>query len=183
MSMNLIQEWNKAGAVLLLFAAGCAVGPNYERPDLTVPPAWQEGGQTRHRHPRRPTMAQWWTAFKDPLLDSLIDRAVKSNLDLRIAEARVREERASLAATASGEWPTVDVAGSYSRNRASQNAFVFALRRALSESPVGHNWNRIYFRTVSMPVGKSISSAAPDAASKPRKRLQRRPSKIAIACW
>ena len=43
-------------------------------------------------------MAQWWAAFKDPLLDSLIDRAVKSNLDLRIAEARVREERAALAA-------------------------------------------------------------------------------------
>ena len=39
-------------------------------------------------------MAQWWTAFKDPLLDSLVERAVKSNLDLRIAEARVREERA-----------------------------------------------------------------------------------------
>ena len=47
-------------------------------------------------------MAQWWTAFKDPLLDSLVERAVKSNLDLRIAEARVREERALLAATASG---------------------------------------------------------------------------------
>ena len=45
MYMHLIQKWNKAGAVLLLFAAGCAVGPNYERPDLAVPPAWQEGGQ------------------------------------------------------------------------------------------------------------------------------------------
>ena len=45
MYMNLIQKWNKAGAVLLLCAAGCAVGPDYQRPDLAAPPAWQEGGQ------------------------------------------------------------------------------------------------------------------------------------------
>jgi len=124
MSMNLIQEWNKAGAVLLLCAAGCAVGPDYQRPDLAAPPAWQEGGQ-RGVDTRTADMAQWWTAFKDPLLDSLVERAVKSNLDLRIAEARVREERALLAATASGLWPTADVSGSYSRSRASQNALVF----------------------------------------------------------
>ena len=99
--MNLIQKWNKAGAVLLLCAAGCAVGPDYQRPDLAVPPAWQEGRTARRRHATA-DMAQWWTAFKDPLLDSLVERAVKSNLDLRIAEARVREERALLGRTASG---------------------------------------------------------------------------------
>ena len=73
--MNLIQEWNKTGAVLLLFAAGCAVGPDYKRPDLAAPPAWQEGGQ-RGVDTRTADMAQWWTAFKDPLLDSLVERAV-----------------------------------------------------------------------------------------------------------
>jgi multidrug efflux system outer membrane protein len=145
MSLNIIQKWNKAGAVLLLFAAGCAVGPNYERPDLTVPVAWQEGGQSGI-DTRATEMAQWWAAFKDPLLDSLIDRAVKSNLDLRIAEARVREERASLAATASGEWPTLDVAGSYSRNRASQNAFGFRSQGAVGV-PVGQQLEQNLFKT------------------------------------
>ena len=66
-------------------------------------------------------MAQWWTAFKDPVLDSLVERAVKSNLDLRIAEARVREERAVGRCDGAGLWPSLDVSGSYSRNpRAAQ---------------------------------------------------------------
>ena len=131
MSMNLIQEWNKAGAVLLLCAAGCAVGPDYQPPDLVAPPAWQEGGQ-HGVDTRTADMAQWWTAFKDPVLDSLVERAVKSNLDLRIAEARVREERALVAVTSAGLWPSLDVSGSYSRNRSSANAFALG-----SVAPLG----------------------------------------------
>ena len=182
MYMNLIQKWNKAGAVLLLCAAGCAVGPDYERPDLAAPAAWQEGGQ-RGIDTRTADMAQWWTAFKDPLLDSLVERAVKSNLDLRIAEARVREERALLAATASGLWPTMDVAGSYSRSRGSQNALVFGGGGGGAAFSGGRILEQISFRTVSMPIGKSIYSAAPDGASKPPKRASKRSSKIAAAYW
>ncbi|HKY09648.1 MAG TPA: efflux transporter outer membrane subunit, partial [Candidatus Binatia bacterium] len=47
---------------------------------------------------------------------------VRSNLDLRIAEARIREARASRAVVASGAWPTVDTSGSYTRSRTSENA-------------------------------------------------------------
>jgi outer membrane protein, multidrug efflux system len=111
-------------ATLFLFPAGCTVGPNYQRPDMTVPAAWQEAQQSGV-DTQAAQLAQWWKEFNDPLLDSLVERAVKSNLDLRIAEARVREERASLAATASGLWPTVDVSGSYSRSLSSKNALVF----------------------------------------------------------
>jgi outer membrane protein, multidrug efflux system len=122
MYMDLIHRWYKTGPVLLVFAAGCAVGPDYQRPDLAAPAAWQEGGQSGI-DTRAAEMAQWWTAFKDPLLDGLVDRAVKSNLDLRIAEARVREERALIDVTAAGLWPSLNVSGSYSRNRNSTNAF------------------------------------------------------------
>src|ERR1043166_5483802 len=108
-------------AGLLLLACGCAVGPNYQKPDFHVSSTWseaqQDGIQTRSAE-----LVQWWTTFNDPLLNSLVQRAVKSNLDLRIAEARIREARASRAVTAAGLWPTVDVSGSYSRNRASANA-------------------------------------------------------------
>jgi NodT family efflux transporter outer membrane factor (OMF) lipoprotein len=57
------------------------------------------------------------------MLNSLVDRAVRSNLDLRVAEARIREARASRAVVASGAWPTVDTSGSYTRSRTSENAF------------------------------------------------------------
>ena len=53
-------------------------------------------------------------------LDSLIERAACSNLDLRIAQARVREARAHYRMTSADFWPTVDAAGSYARQRESQ---------------------------------------------------------------
>ena len=81
-----------AGALVLL-AAGCTVGPNYQRPEVKVPAQWGEplaGGTTN----RDEQVGAWWKSFRDPELDSLIARAVKTNLDLRIAEARVRQARA-----------------------------------------------------------------------------------------
>jgi hypothetical protein len=82
-----------AGLLLLLGLAGCAVGPNYQMPDMRVPARWSEAPpQGVTTQPRQVT--RWWGAFNDPRLDSLIERAVASNLDLRQAEARVREARA-----------------------------------------------------------------------------------------
>jgi multidrug efflux system outer membrane protein len=107
---------------LLLLIGGCTVGPNYQKPDLAVASKWQEAQQTGVET-RPAELTRWWTAFNDPLLDSLVERAVRSNLDLRLAEARIREARAARAVTAAGEWPAVDVSSSYKRIRSSENAF------------------------------------------------------------
>jgi len=109
-------------AGLLLLIGGCTVGPNYQKPDFPVPSKWQEAQQTGI-DTRSAELTRWWTSFNDPLLDSLVERAVRSNLDLRLAEARIREARASRAVTAAGEWPAVDVSSSYKRIRSSENAF------------------------------------------------------------
>src|SRR4030095_14438029 len=108
-------------ASTLFLLAGCTVGPDYREPKLATPASWQEA-QQKGVDIRPLELTQWWTSFNDPLLNSLVERAVKSNLDLRTAEARIREARASRAVTASGLWPTVDVSASYSRNRTSGNA-------------------------------------------------------------
>ena len=105
-----------------LFAGGCSVGPNYKRPEVKVASEWAEAKQSGVDG-RPAELTRWWTAFNDPLLNSLVERAVRSNLDLRQAEARIREARALRAVTASGEWPTLDVSSSYSRSQASENAF------------------------------------------------------------
>ncbi len=107
--------------LFLVLVAGCAVGPDYEEPKLAMPVGWQEA-QQKGVDIRPVEMARWWTTFNDPLLNSLVERAVKSNLDLRIAEARIREVRASRAVVASSAWPTLDVSASYKRNRTSENA-------------------------------------------------------------
>ena len=102
--------------------AGCAVGPNYQKPKAGAPANWSSplaGGETN----RAPDLAAWWKNFGDTHLDSLMATAIRSNLTLRIAEARVREARAERGVVAGGLWPSVGSSASYSRNRWGQNSF------------------------------------------------------------
>src|SRR5574341_1309350 len=91
-SALVVRKFYAATAGLLLIG-GCTVGPNYQRPASALPPAWQEAQQVG-LDTQPATLTQWWTEFNDALLDSLVERAVKSNLDLYVAEARIREARA-----------------------------------------------------------------------------------------
>ena len=115
--------WQHMGAGLLLLASlgGCTVGPNYHAPQVPVPTTWSEG-QPAGAEGQAAVTAQWWTTFKDALLESLIARAVQANLDLHTAAARVREARAQRGVTAADLWPTLNVSGSYTRQRASEHA-------------------------------------------------------------
>ncbi|MEI6082882.1 MAG: efflux transporter outer membrane subunit [Verrucomicrobiota bacterium] len=110
--------------VALLFT-GCAVGPDYHPPKTKLPANWTEpttGGTTNS-----PTkLAKWWKTFNDPELDSLIERAVKANHDLRIAAGQLRESRALRTA---GRWdflPTITGNASYIDAQVSSNAQIFA---------------------------------------------------------
>ena len=141
-----IDQIYSAMGVLCFFAAGCSVGPDYRRPETAAPAVWQEAQQTGI-DTQAAELAEWWKEFKDPMLDGLVERAVKNNLDLRIAGARVREERASLAATSAGLWPTLDVSGSYSRNRASQNAVGSPTQGAIAAPIGGRQLEQNFFKT------------------------------------
>jgi NodT family efflux transporter outer membrane factor (OMF) lipoprotein len=106
----------------LAFASGCAVGPNYHPPQVNAPAQWTSllaGGETNSPA----TLAGWWKNFNDANLDALMTLAVRSNLDLRLAEARVREARAERDVAIGGLWPSVDGSASYSRNRYGANEF------------------------------------------------------------
>jgi multidrug efflux system outer membrane protein len=106
----------------LAIVSGCAVGPNYHPPHISAPTAWSSplaGGETNGPV----ALADWWKNFGDTNLDALMTQAVRSNLDLRIAEARVREARAERAVAAGGWWPSLGGSAVYSRNRWSQNNF------------------------------------------------------------
>src|SRR2546430_769677 len=75
----------------LLFA--CKVGPNYKNPQIMTPAAFSQSLQQS----TSPTLnvAEWWNTFEDSELTSLIGRAEPANLDLKLAEARIREARAA----------------------------------------------------------------------------------------
>lgn len=115
-------EFNFTTVLLGLILSGCSVGPNYRPPETLAPTAWQEIGQNGV-DAQAAALTHWWQEFKDPLLDSIVARAVKSNLDLGIAEARIREARATLDATTAGYWPGLNSSASYTRSRTSENAF------------------------------------------------------------
>ncbi len=144
--LQVIGDLRAMGAVLVLCGAGCAVGPDYRKPEVPVPATWQEAQQTGV-DTRPEKLVGWWKEFKDPLLDSLVERAIKNNLDLRIAEARVREERASLAATESGLWPNLNSSGSYTRNRASQNAVGNPSQGAVAAPRSGAQLEQNFYKT------------------------------------
>jgi outer membrane protein TolC len=99
---------------LAVTLAGCTVGPNYVPPESNAPAAWhsknENGLTTKPVDPN--TLAIWWTTFADPNLSSLIERAVASNLDLKVAQTRVRQARASLGISRAGLFPSVNATGS-----------------------------------------------------------------------
>jgi multidrug efflux system outer membrane protein len=106
----------RAGIVCcLVLAAGCKVGPNFKTPQTQVPDEWV-GPLPPPPTPAEQDLARWWTAFDDPMLTSLVERAVESNLDLKLAEARVRQARASRGIAISGLGPAVDATGSFRRS-------------------------------------------------------------------
>ena len=107
---------------LFLVSASCAVGPDYRPPSIAVAPAWLEAWNTGI-DTRPVDLSRWWTEFNDPKLNSLVDRAVQANLDLAVAQARIREARGQLGAAGAEFWPTLDAAASYSSIRTSENAF------------------------------------------------------------
>jgi multidrug efflux system outer membrane protein len=100
--------------------SGCMVGPNFKRPQTTLPADWAgPTAESRLLTPTEEELASWWTLFDDPTLVSLIEKAVQSNLDLKQAEARIRQARAARGIVAAGIGPTVDATGAYQHSRAS----------------------------------------------------------------
>ena len=107
--------------------AGCAVGPNYQPPKSTAPASWstaQFGGVTNTAAPA----IEWWKTFNDPVLNSLIGRAIAANLDVRIAAGRLREARAIRAGAYWNLGPTINASGSYLDRQTSKNAQTGALK-------------------------------------------------------
>jgi len=64
-------------------------------------------------------LSQWWTVFNDPILTSLEERALKSNLDLRTALSNIEQARANRLSASGSSLPSVTVMGSSTGNRSS----------------------------------------------------------------
>src|SRR5574337_1233394 len=108
-----------AAALSALLLGACAVGPTWRGP----PPVDTGSGWTLPTADAQASvdLASWWTSLHDPVLDRLVEVALSGNLDLRQAQARIREARALRDRAGGGYAPVVDAGGSVSRRRQSEN--------------------------------------------------------------
>lgn len=91
-------------ASLLIVLAGCTVGPNYKRPVVHPPDKYYTEGS-----PQTESIADlaWWELFKDPVLQGLIQEALKNNYDVAIAASRVEQARAQAGISRSLYFPQI----------------------------------------------------------------------------
>jgi len=101
-------------------AGGCVVGPDYHTSPAKAPAAWVSPVPSVVTSGAA-APSSWWASFNDGELESLIRRASQSNLDLRMAQARLQQARAVRGGSAADLWPSVDASGSYVREKESQN--------------------------------------------------------------
>jgi len=99
--------------------AGCAVGPDYQRPDAPTAAAFKE---LQGWSPARPAdsvpRGPWWRIYQDPLLDQLEAGIDIGNQNLRAYEAAYRQARALVREARASFYPTLGVTGSGTRQRA-----------------------------------------------------------------
>lgn len=105
----------------LLLLCSCASLPAFIEPPVAVPDKWQaEAGQASTALPL------WWTSFNDPALTALVDKSLTNNLDLKLAQARLREAEAVRALAKAQYWPSLTAnaeGGSSGSNNSSHDSY------------------------------------------------------------
>ena len=100
--------WIPASALAVgLAAAGCTVGPNYERPKLEPPAQYRDVPAAPAAAAESVADLEWWRLYQDPALQTLIREGIANNLDLRVASARVVEARALAGVAKSYLYPEI----------------------------------------------------------------------------
>jgi hydrophobe/amphiphile efflux-1 (HAE1) family protein/NodT family efflux transporter outer membrane factor (OMF) lipoprotein len=87
------------GLILLLsvFLQGCSVGPKYKAPPppgAELAPFHNKLDVPNSRYTPAPSLDEWWNGFKDPMLVTIVQRALSQNLDLAASLERVNQSRA-----------------------------------------------------------------------------------------
>lgn len=165
-----------AAAALL---AGCALGPDYHRPDAAIPAAYKEAppgwkiAQPADRADRGP----WWTIYDDPQLNALIDKLNTSNQTVAQYAAAYRQARALVAEARASYFPTLGLTASESRASSALSSSSSASRsttRTIGNTySVGldASWEPDLWGKVSRTVGAQKASEAAAAADLANARL------------
>ena len=105
--------------MLVVVLTGCSLAPTYVRPPTDNPDAWR----VDYKDAAETANTRWWELFNDPVLNELIDTALKENKDVRIAAARVEEFAARVDIFRAGYFPQIGYDGEATRNRVSREVY------------------------------------------------------------
>ena len=94
---------------IAVFLSGCAVGPNYKRPTVSVPTDYRDSMAAQTAAAPSLGNENWWQVYQDPVLADLIHTALQQNYDVRIAAARVLEAQAQLGITRANQFPSASI--------------------------------------------------------------------------
>lgn len=152
-------------AALASLTVGCAVGPDYERPQTAV-----AGGfaQLEAGYAGSEPVAAFWRGFDDPLLARLVEGALGGNPDLRAALGRLEQARALARLSRQDLLPTVTAGAGYTETRASADQLPGVPReqrdRALYDAGFDAFWELDLFGRVRRGVEASRAEAQAAAA-------------------
>lgn len=114
----MVERLTLAALALAALLAGCAVGPDHQPPQPRVEAGFVNAGATA-TNAQAPSgdITRFWQAFNDAALTALVEQALTANSDVRIAQARLQEARATLQGVQAALLPEVGLAANASRAR------------------------------------------------------------------
>jgi NodT family efflux transporter outer membrane factor (OMF) lipoprotein len=159
---------------MLLLAVGCAVGPDYKRPQVATPAAFKEDAQWRAATPDDDAKrGPWWEAFGDPVLNDLEARVETSNLTIAQAVANYEVARQVARADRTAYLPTVGATGAAQRSRAPQSQGLSGRGpvSSLYTAELQASWEPDFWGKLRRTVEADIAAAQTNAADLASARL------------
>ena len=101
---------------VMLGVAGCAVGPDYQRPDAPMAETFKPTPEWKIADPVDDVpKGEWWKIYRDPTLDALMAQVEPNNQNIAIYVARVRQAQALARGAQAARYPSVGLSGSGGR--------------------------------------------------------------------
>ncbi len=129
-------------SLIMLLASGCAVGPNYKRPSVTVPGTYRGAIPQEATQPAAESIGdqKWWEVFQDPQLQDLIHTALQQNYDVRIAATRILQAQAQVGITRADQLPTISGGVEAVNQRSARSKFFPAFETSSNQVDLSLAW-------------------------------------------
>ena len=161
--------------VLVVVLGGCAVGPDYAKPDAPVSAAYGSLPPETWRTAQPSDAAArgaWWKVYNDPVLDGLMEQVAISNQNVLAAEAQYREAQGAVRVAKADYYPQVTGGPAVTRSRTYNNTSNIAGgARTLYDVPASFSWEIDLWGAIRRSVEQNIATAQATEAQLENARL------------